>query len=75
MKNHTPCTVNVSSETGRLRAVLLHRPGVEIERTAGFRLLLFGGAARERHHKQTQNQAEDQGENQADNQVDDQGEN
>ena len=28
----TPCEVNVSSETGRLRAVLLHRPGVEIER-------------------------------------------
>ena len=28
----TPCQVNVSSETGRLRAVLLHRPGVEIER-------------------------------------------
>ena len=27
-----PCTVNVASETGRLRAVLLHRPGVEIER-------------------------------------------
>lgn len=27
-----PCAVNVSSETGRLRAVLLHRPGVEIER-------------------------------------------
>lgn len=27
-----PCRVNVSSETGRLRAVLLHRPGVEIER-------------------------------------------
>ena len=27
----TPCRVNVSSETGRLRAVLLHRPGVEIE--------------------------------------------
>ena len=27
-----PCKVNVSSETGRLRAVLLHRPGVEIER-------------------------------------------
>ena len=27
-----PCEVNVSSETGRLRAVLLHRPGVEIER-------------------------------------------
>ncbi len=26
------CTVNVASETGRLRAVLLHRPGVEIER-------------------------------------------
>lgn len=31
-KNLTPCEVNVSSETGRLRAVLLHRPGVEIER-------------------------------------------
>ena len=30
--NITPCKVNVSSETGRLRAVLLHRPGVEIER-------------------------------------------
>ena len=28
----TPCKVNVASETGRLRAVLLHRPGVEIER-------------------------------------------
>ena len=27
-----PCPVNVSSETGRLRGVLLHRPGVEIER-------------------------------------------
>ena len=27
-----PCAVNVASETGRLRAVLLHRPGVEIER-------------------------------------------
>lgn len=27
-----PCKVNVSSESGRLRAVLLHRPGVEIER-------------------------------------------
>ena len=27
-----PCKVNVASETGRLRAVLLHRPGVEIER-------------------------------------------
>ena len=27
-----PCTVNVASETGRLRAVMLHRPGVEIER-------------------------------------------
>ena len=26
------CTINVNSETGRLRAVLLHRPGVEIER-------------------------------------------
>lgn len=32
VKNITPCKVNVSSETGRLRAVLLHRPGVEIER-------------------------------------------
>ena len=31
-KNITPCNVNVASETGRLRAVLLHRPGVEIER-------------------------------------------
>ena len=31
-KNITPCTVNVASETGTLRAVLLHRPGVEIER-------------------------------------------
>ena len=31
-KNIIPCKVNVSSETGRLRAVLLHRPGVEIER-------------------------------------------
>ncbi len=30
--NAHPCKVNVSSETGRLRAVLLHRPGVEIER-------------------------------------------
>jgi len=28
----TKTTVNVSSEYGRLRAVLLHRPGVEIER-------------------------------------------
>lgn len=28
----TPCPVNVCSETGRLRGVLLHRPGVEIER-------------------------------------------
>ena len=27
-----PCPINVSSETGRLRAVLLRRPGVEIER-------------------------------------------
>ena len=26
------CKVNVASESGRLRAVLLHRPGVEIER-------------------------------------------
>ena len=31
-ENIAPCTVDVSSETGRLRAVLLHRPGVEIER-------------------------------------------
>ena len=31
-KNILPCEVNVSSETGRLRAVLLYRPGVEIER-------------------------------------------
>ena len=28
----SPCKINVSSETGRLRAVLLHKPGVEIER-------------------------------------------
>lgn len=27
-----PCTVNISSETGRLRAVMLRRPGEEIER-------------------------------------------
>ncbi|MBQ9637163.1 MAG: arginine deiminase [Prevotella sp.] len=27
-----PCPVNVTSETGRLRAVLLRRPGMEIER-------------------------------------------
>jgi len=27
-----PCDINVASETGRLKAVLLHRPGVEIER-------------------------------------------
>ena len=32
MQDIKPCKVNVSSETGRLRAVLLHRPGVEIER-------------------------------------------
>ena len=31
-KNIIPCAVNVASETGTLRAVLLHRPGVEIER-------------------------------------------
>ena len=30
--NKKMCKVNVTSETGRLRAVLLHRPGVEIER-------------------------------------------
>ena len=27
-----PCKINVASETGRLRAVLLRRPGIEIER-------------------------------------------
>ena len=27
-----PCSINISSETGRLRAVLLRRPGLEIER-------------------------------------------
>ena len=27
-----PCKVNVASETGRLRAVLLRRPGIEVER-------------------------------------------
>ena len=31
-ENITPCRVDVASETGRLRAVLLHRPGPEIER-------------------------------------------
>ena len=31
-KNKTNIKVNVSSEIGRLNAVLLHRPGVEIER-------------------------------------------
>ena len=31
-KHIVPCKVDVSSETGRLRAVLLHRPGLEIER-------------------------------------------
>ena len=31
-RNITPCTLSVASETGRLRAVLLHRPGAEIER-------------------------------------------
>ena len=31
-ENIAPCQVRVCSETGRLRAVLLHRPGVEIER-------------------------------------------
>ena len=31
-QDRTKTTVNVSSEYGRLRAVLLHRPGVEIER-------------------------------------------
>ena len=29
---YQPCRIDVGSETGRLRAVLLHRPGVEIER-------------------------------------------
>ena len=28
----TPCPIKVNSETGRLRAVLLHRPGVEVEK-------------------------------------------
>ena len=28
----TPCKINVASETGRLRAVLLRKPGIEIER-------------------------------------------
>lgn len=32
LKNITPCEVNVASETGTLKAVMLHRPGVEIER-------------------------------------------
>ena len=32
VNNLLPCKVNVCSETGRLRAVLIHRPGVEIER-------------------------------------------
>lgn len=35
MENNTilkPCPIKVNSETGRLRAVLLHRPGVEVER-------------------------------------------
>lgn len=33
MKNNLqPCEINIASETGRLRAVLLHRPGIEIER-------------------------------------------
>ena len=31
-ENLKPCQVNVSSETGRLRAVLLRKPGIEIER-------------------------------------------
>ena len=31
-KNIKPCKVNVASETGRLRAVLLSRPGIEVER-------------------------------------------
>lgn len=32
----TRCMVNVSSETGRLRAVLLRKPGIEIERMTPF---------------------------------------
>ena len=32
LENEPKFSVNVSSEIGRLRAVLLHRPGVEIER-------------------------------------------
>ena len=31
-KDLKPCPVSVCSETGRLRGVLLHRPGIEIER-------------------------------------------
>ena len=31
-KTTQPCKVSVTSETGRLRAVLLRRPGIEIER-------------------------------------------
>ena len=31
-ENIAPCKVRVASETGRLRAVLLHKPGIEIER-------------------------------------------
>ena len=31
-----PCKVNVASETGRLRAVLLRKPGIEIERMTPF---------------------------------------
>ena len=32
MNNTQPCKVRVTSETGHLNAVLLRRPGVEIER-------------------------------------------
>ena len=32
MRNRPEITVNVTSEIGKLNAVLLHRPGVEIER-------------------------------------------
>ena len=32
MKDIKPCQVNVASEFGRLRAVLLKRPGIEVER-------------------------------------------
>lgn len=35
-RNITPCEVHVASETGLLRAVLLRRPGIEVERMTPF---------------------------------------